>query len=117
MDILSKSQVEDEGPAAAAVKAETEASVSFQARRIQTTVTINTASAASPHWTPRDGLDTTQESPDPCPPTTETNKEAEDATWVWGFHILLSVPPGLSAIIPPNTQTPSQKDKKEDAVA
>ena len=53
---------------AAAARAESESSVSFQARRIQTTATVNTASAASPHWTPRDGLDTTQESPDPCPP-------------------------------------------------
>ena len=49
VNILSKSQVEDEGSAAAAARAETESSVSFQARRIQTTVAVNTASAASPH--------------------------------------------------------------------
>lgn len=110
VDILSKSQVEDEGPAAAAVKAETEASVSFQARRIQTTITINTASSSKSSLNSQGWVRYNQGRSDPWPPQ---QKPIGSRRCYMGlrFSIFFSVPPGLSAIIPPKIQTPSQREK------
>lgn len=83
VDILGKRQMEDTGCAASArAVAESSGRTSrpFQARRDQTTGTVDTASMASAHRTSRDGLDTTQEYPDHLL-RAEISKDAEDAAW------------------------------------